>query len=207
MEDVWIINSLSLLSVKLFECTENLWFIVYPFVRKLLDGWVVMCVCGQKWTPAVLQNKCFQIFIFCFLCTIVSSLFLKHGGAHSLWLTDQWSSTGFFRIGAASSLALLVFLPMVWADMFQLKLRILSLSHRSCSLQCRFCFCRRLCMYLFIMYNWGLCVVLKSNLYHNYPFWVFKFKGCMKANKIICQRSPMLLDQYMRLCGIMVDSV
>jgi hypothetical protein len=32
----------SLLSAKLFEHTENLWFIVYPIVRNLLGGWVMI---------------------------------------------------------------------------------------------------------------------------------------------------------------------
>jgi hypothetical protein len=44
------------------------------------------------------------------------------------------AALGFLRTGASSSLALLVFLLMVWADMFQLKLLILSLSHHSRSL-------------------------------------------------------------------------
>jgi len=63
------------------------------------------------------------------------------------------AAQGFLRIGASSYLAVLVFLLLVWADMFQLKLLILSLSHRSCSLKCRFCFSRCLFMYLLIMYN------------------------------------------------------
>lgn len=176
-----------------------------PFLENcLVGGW--WCVCGQVWTPAVLQNKCFKLLYFVFCIPLCPHFFYNV----VLILYDSQTSEAalcFLRIGSSSSLSLLVFLLMVWADMFQLKLLILSLSHHSFSLQCRFCFSRCLFMYLFIMYNWCLCMVLKSNLCHNYPFWVFKFKDYMKAYKLICQRSPMLLDQYMRLCGVMVDSV
>jgi len=51
-------SKLSLLSVKLFEPTENLWFIVYPIVWKLLGGWVMIWV----WTGVNSSSAAKQMF-------------------------------------------------------------------------------------------------------------------------------------------------
>jgi hypothetical protein len=84
-------------------------------------------------------------FVFCVQLCLHSFCNMVEFSLYDLQ-TDE-AALGFLRIGASSH-TFCVFLLMMWADIFQLKLIILSLSHRSCSLSRRICFSRRLLMYL-----------------------------------------------------------
>jgi hypothetical protein len=88
---------------------------------------VMICV----WIGVNSSSAAKQMFSnFCILFSVCRSVLTVSVTVVHILYDSQTSEAAlsYLRIGASSSLALLVFLPMVWADMFQLKLHILSVS-------------------------------------------------------------------------------